>query len=175
MINFYKKFSSPLKIILSGEHSVVYGKNAIAAAINLRYYCEIHEIEKDTSNFNFFFNNEIIESFGIKNFIKHCDKIYSEGQKSVLEYNVFHEKTSKNLDYLSICKDKDLFYVLFYLFIEKFETKSREKLYDYFQNHSFDLRITTKVPDLTGVGSSASYLSTISACLIVIIFLNKSL
>ena len=35
------KFSAPLKIIVSGEHAVVYGYPALVAAIDKRIYLEL--------------------------------------------------------------------------------------------------------------------------------------
>ncbi len=164
MLSFHQKFSSPLKIILSGEHSVVYSKNAIAAAINLRYNCEIHELHEEPSNFCVFFNDKLIQTFAMKNLIRTFDEIYDD---DILEYNVFKEKIQNNKSFLSECNDKDLFYVYFCLFIENFQNKPRDLLYEHFANKSWFIRISSKVPDLTGIGSSASYLSCITACLLV--------
>lgn len=51
---FNCKFSSPLKVIISGEHSVVYSKNAIAAAFSKFYECSL--IEENDSNKKFLFD-----------------------------------------------------------------------------------------------------------------------
>ena len=161
MFSFYQKFSSPLKIILTGEHSVVYSKNAIAAAINLRYYCEIQEIQQKPPIFSIFFNEKKIESFTMTTLIKTIDEISSNYKSNLPEYKVFMEKTQENIDFWSFCNDKDLFYVYLSLFMESFSSKSRESLYKYFEDKTCILKISTKVPDLTGVGSSASYLSVI--------------
>lgn len=45
---FRCSFSSPLKIIISGEHSVVYSKNAVAAAFSKFYECSLME-ESDSN------------------------------------------------------------------------------------------------------------------------------
>ena len=173
MDSFYQKFSSPLKIILTGEHSVVYSKNAIAAAINLRYFCEIQEqYTKEMPSFLIFFNEKIIESFSISNLFQILDEIKTNSKlNNLLEYNIFKEKTIENPNLCSFCNDKDFFYVFFYMFTEAFYLKSKEPLLeDFFKEKTISVKINTKVPDLTGVGSSASYLSVITACLLVIFF-----
>ncbi|HMF31214.1 MAG TPA: mevalonate kinase, partial [Candidatus Lokiarchaeia archaeon] len=43
--------SAPGKIILMGEHAVVYGTPAIACAIQKRSYCEIGFVEDNNSHF----------------------------------------------------------------------------------------------------------------------------
>ena len=44
------KSSAPGKILLSGEHSVVYGKNAIGFALNLRITCSIYQKFQHSAN-----------------------------------------------------------------------------------------------------------------------------
>jgi mevalonate kinase len=39
------KYSAPAKVIISGEHSVVYGHKALVTAIDLRTTCELIEID----------------------------------------------------------------------------------------------------------------------------------
>lgn len=168
MISFHQKFSSPLKIILSGEHSVVYGKNAIASAINLRYYSEIQEIQSENSKFFFLFNDKLIDSFETNSFLETIYKIQKFGHTEIKDYKIFQEKIENNKEFLSNCKDKSFFYVFYTLFIEYFVDKSEKDFHKHYEKKSVFLRISTKVPDLTGIGSSASYLSCISACLIVI-------
>jgi mevalonate kinase len=41
MENFKIEYSAPGKAIFTGEHSVVYGKDALAFAIDLRTHCKI--------------------------------------------------------------------------------------------------------------------------------------
>ena len=53
------KFSVPSKVILFGEHAVVYGYSAIASAIDLRMIlnCSLHK--SNTSEIRITFNNDI--------------------------------------------------------------------------------------------------------------------
>ena len=57
-MNKYKA-SVPGKIILTGEHAVVYGSLAIAASINIRSYISL-KLEKEPSQIIIKYNQEII-------------------------------------------------------------------------------------------------------------------
>ena len=165
MISFYSKFSSPLKIILSGEHSVVYSKNAIAAAINLRYSCQVHEIIQENPNSKFFFNENLIFSIETNKLLKDVYDLYDFYGTNLLKYSFFKDIPLNFKESI----EKDLYFVYFSIFIECFINKSKEQLCKYYTKKGFDVRISTKVPDLTGIGSSASYLSCLTASLYVFI------
>ena len=52
--NLEIEFSAPCKIIISGEHSAVYGEKALAIPINLFITCNINEeFMQEKSNFIF--------------------------------------------------------------------------------------------------------------------------
>src|SRR3989338_2438064 len=56
-------YSAPGKIILSGEHSVVYGKPALVTAVNLRLTVTINEgkpqIKDKKKSFNYYYKSDI--------------------------------------------------------------------------------------------------------------------
>jgi mevalonate kinase len=57
---FKCEYMSPLKVIISGEHSVVYSKNALAAAFDKYYECFLWEDNNEESKvlFDLFLFNE---------------------------------------------------------------------------------------------------------------------
>ena len=70
-------YSAPGKVILSGEHAVVYGKPAIVAAINMRLTFKIWESKNsDNSDKNILLTISIIKNYLKKNKISFIDKLF---------------------------------------------------------------------------------------------------
>jgi mevalonate kinase len=152
MISF--KISTPGKVILHGEHAVVYGKTALAGSLDLRTTVSFTELPDKS-------NNEIRVEFSDVNcsFVIKIGSLmnffFSEGS---IEFDVdFRDKVKEYVttkidfngtpEFLSL---EAFVYLLVYTTI-----KEQIKL------RPFDLRLTTQLTIKAGLGSSASF----SVCL----------
>lgn len=158
MIQF--SISAPGKVILHGEHAVVYGKTALAASLNLRTKLKFNEQDLNNIHIN-------------------CPDIHlcsSIPLDVILEYfqpsYPFNENTNRLLDqveqFITLKKDfsgtytgskqqklslQAILYLLIYIAYE-----------EQMQIKSFSLHLSTELTIGAGLGSSASFAVCIAAC-----------
>lgn len=134
------------KVIISGEHSVVYGKPALAFGINKKIEMEL----------NCYISNSSIQDFSKINLID-INKTIIITKKDVIE--------SLNNDKVDI--DNDDKYKIHMIsiiinIIKKIEKViSKEKIINYIYNNYFIISIASEIPIGFGLGSSAAYNSCI--------------
>ncbi|XP_055378193.1 uncharacterized protein LOC129609926 [Condylostylus longicornis] len=163
--------SCPGKVILHGEHSVVYKKPALAAAIGIRAKAsleinETNEINLNYSNIDLNFTLQLCE----------FQKFYSEVSKG-------HNVTEEEILYAVKCfvevhtKDRKLEFqkansivATFFLLTSILLDRKLDEL-----EFGFDIEIKSDIKIGAGLGSSASFGVCLSACLLKFIkFLSKS-
>jgi len=152
--------TAPGKIILHGEHAVVYGKKAVATAISLR---TVVKLESQTDD---------VVMLNLLNFDTSCKWKTDELQRDVL--------TLLGTD-LSCCTQEGR--ELFGKFVEHCESTEVEKnlikdaisvfvflvgrvVDDFKRLCSFSVEVNTSIPIGAGLGSSASYCTCLSAALL---------
>lgn len=156
MIQF--KISAPGKVILYGEHAVVYGKIAIAASLGLRTiidFTELPEAEQVIKigfpKVNLFINIPVQQ---VQNFFS-----VNTNSESIENYELFYSQIKQFVNIISYTNPQQklsleaFFYLLIYI-VQKHEINLKP----------FQIHLNTELSVGSGVGSSASYAVCLAAC-----------
>ncbi|EGR27444.1 mevalonate kinase, putative [Ichthyophthirius multifiliis] len=141
-------YSSPGKVIISGEHSVVYNKTALVMSIDLRTKINLKIVENQESKIEIknekYENIQIISKNLIINAIKNCEK-----------WNIFDENNPKITHQYKI-----ITYALILVAQQVIFSENTLKKLDFFlEKNSFLVNISSNLPISKGLGSSASFLT----------------
>ena len=167
MIQF--KVSAPGKVILYGEHAVVYGKTAVAASLGLRTVIDFTELPETEQVIkicfpkvnlfltvplqqlqSFFLTNKNVES------IENHEMFYNQIKQfvSIISYTTLPQKLSLEA----------FFYLLIYIAHK-----------DDISIKPFQIHLNTELSVGSGVGSSASYAVCLAACFLHWSHLQKNI
>ena len=176
----YFKCKSPGKIIISGEHAVVYDMKAIACAINLYTNCNLtiiqgksHKVKLILRNLESSLDidiNKLILSEAYLELLKN-NKIFEEYELSkIFDLNIFQ---FINLIDAKIDKKTIQFVFLFNIIYAYFRiiTGANENiLWDFFNYYTFEIDIFSEIPHGAGLGSSAAFTINLTAAILKIIY-----
>ena len=134
------------KVIISGEHSVVYGKPALAFGINKKIKMEL----------NCYISNSSIQDFSKINLIDINKTII------ITKNDVIESLSNDKVDIDNDNKYKMHMISIIINIIKKIEKViSKEKIINYIYNNYFIISIASEIPIGFGLGSSAAYNSCI--------------
>ncbi|XP_064620506.1 mevalonate kinase-like [Lineus longissimus] len=154
--------SAPGKVILHGEHAVVYGKTALAASLDLRTYLTLNNVESDDIIIHLpdvdveriWKIKDITEAFG--EMTEDIDPLKPEAPSDVWMERIkaFAEIDSDTADTKSLA-----IVSLLYLYLKITKRKS--------QFFPVEISVLSQLPAGAGLGSSASYSVCLSASLLI--------
>lgn len=171
--NFDYVVSAPGKVILFGEHSVVYKKSAVCTSINRRLNVFVKSAKENTVSVNF---PQINTSFicRLEQFVKVVKEecplkvlgdTFSLDKPELIDYNKYVESLNNSLEYLGISstglQEKPRAAIVGFLFVIRgiFQNVSSKLL-------PFSLEVESDIEVGAGTGSSAAFAVAISGAVL---------
>jgi len=174
-------FSAPAKFILSGEHSVVYGKDALVATIDMRtrvdsqvafshnvkpsYFAEVNLVQLK--------NNFQIAFQGISDIISKQSYEWDTIQDFYQKFKDIVHQTIPNFSENDLTTDQRIHFFYSFAHIFKYIVDLRKDLLllipnfiEFLKYTSVKLVIESELPIAKGVGSSASFAVTIASSIL---------
>ncbi|XP_029172223.1 mevalonate kinase-like [Nylanderia fulva] len=156
MANF--KISAPGRIVLSGEHSAMYGKKFVVAGLNLRTRLEFQELPESERYISINFSRidlrknipvETIESYFFNTNLSDMQSSPMDFFRYVTYFITMHCLWETLEQRFSL----HVFFYLFYFFTYDLEKRS-----------PFRISVTTEIPLGNGLGSSTSFAACLAGC-----------